>query len=530
MAASKKHAMCAVWLLISALALVEAKRSEQTYTLSSDTQGTAAAHALAGRGSKQEKGVRCPEGLTPDQHEKVCYSQQFEKSTTSSLWSSTGSDAPLVFQVAGGVYMVESQFLAELAVAFTDETMKLEVANSLAEEEMRRNSSFRDLVSQQAAKEHGTLHNLKHDLEPGFFILEHTAEHLVLEGLAIGFHALEHAAHTGAVIGGASMEVFFGVVGQALHFVLAEVLPILIPIQAAFMAWQVRKHYKHETHHAKNFTAHLVLKSDCMIEKLENYIGSNHLTLKASIPDMCTADVADHLEEQIQRTMSAQVEVFQMLASIGRCLWPHNQRAWSKIGCVESLYFKVLQHDGKSGILYSALSFMAYYGYRVDELLEAPYFGQWYQEEFGIGHHAEGVSLLPKMLEFKDKPLPERLPICMQLMATHRAFERTFVRLKDAVRVWMQSFSRTLTKVNMRSSWLPCKRVFFKASKFEEKGVCKNEDWHIGHGALEHTVEEDHACERAADFTGSLWPETTKKSKKEQKEKKAKEDEEKKQH
>eukprot|EP00931_Biecheleriopsis_adriatica_P024422 TRINITY_DN15223_c0_g1_i2.p1 TRINITY_DN15223_c0_g1~~TRINITY_DN15223_c0_g1_i2.p1 ORF type:complete len:235 (-),score=47.87 TRINITY_DN15223_c0_g1_i2:42-719(-) len=208
--------------------------------------------------------------------------------------------------------------------------------------------------------------------------------------------------------------------------------------------------------------------------------------------------------------MQAKVEVFKMLASIGRCLWPHNKRAWSKVNCIEASYFELLQHDGQSGILYSVLSFMAYYGHRVDELLEAPYYGQWYQEEFGIENHAEGISLLPRMLEVKDKPLADRLPVCMQLMATHRAFERTFERMKDAIRIWMQTFARSFMKGSIRGSWFPCKKVFYKMSDFEDNGMCKHKDWHIGHGKVEHAVVEDNACEQAAAFKGSLWPETEK--------------------
>jgi len=303
------------------------------------------------------------------------------------------------------------------------------------------------------------------------------------------------------------LEVAAGAVAEALTFIAADVLPVLIPIQAAFMIWQVRRHYKHMTHHSKEFTQHMVLKSDCMIAKLSDHTLGNGLTLKEDIGELCTADFASELEQQIQAVTRAKIEVFEQIASIGRCLWPHGDRHREKVECIETIYFKLLQYNGKSGILYSILAFMAYYGYRVDELLTDPFYRHWYQEEFGIENHAADVSLLPQLLKVKDEPLVKRLPVCMQLMATHRAFEMTFVRMKGALRVWMQSFARSFRHASMRVTWWPCQKVFHSMADFDE-GMCKHEDWHIGHGKAEEDMNETLPCVKAVAYTGSLWPET----------------------
>jgi len=178
------------------------------------------------------------------------------------------------------------------------------------------------------------------------------------------------------------------------------------------------------------------------------------------------------------------------------------------------VYFKLLQSEGKSGILYSALSLMAYYGFRVDELLAEPFYGKWYEEEFGIDPPAQQLSFLPQLQKVAKKPLEERLPVCMELMATHRAFERTFERIHGAITVWMQSFSRDIQFTNVRASWWPCQKVFYKIADLD-KGMCKHSDWVTGSGQDEHAIDEQHACKQAEVYKGSLWPETSGSHKKE---------------
>jgi len=263
--------------------------------------------------------------------------------------------------------------------------------------------------------------------------------------------------------------------------------------------------------HAEKFTSHLVLKSDCMVTKLEAHLEHQQTLIqqrRKEVSDICTHASCKAMGEQIQRTTRAKIKIFKLLASVGKCLYPHGARSWSKTHCVESVYFKLLQSEGKSGILYSAFTLMAYYGFRVDELLAEPFYGKWYEDEFGIKPPTHQVSFLSQLHAVASKPIEDRLTVCMEMLATHRAFERTFERIHSAITVWMQSFSRDLQFSNVRASWWPCKRVFYKIAD-SDKGMCKHFDWLTGRGQNEHAIDERHACKQAEVYTGSLWPETS---------------------
>jgi len=243
-----------------------------------------------------------------------------------------------------------------------------------------------------------------------------------------------------------------------------------------------------------------------MITQLKGTAAS--MKLQPIVGEVCGDNFMADLEKQIHATNKAKLELFETLASLGRCTWPHGDRAWSKVNCVETMYFKLLQSDGQSGILYSALAFMAYYGFRLDELTDQPFFEQWYEREFGIKKQAETVSLLPTLIKTKGMEIGKKLPVCLQTLATHRAFERTFQRLNEAIQVWMRSFARELIGVSIRTTWWPCQKVFYKIGDESQDGFCKSFDWKQGHGRDEIPIDESKACEKAEEFTGSLWPET----------------------
>jgi len=400
--------------------------------------------------------ISCPAGLEPNDTSKLCsYPDTSWRYSTYAMGAMGGAPIPLIFttyskskllfnHTTGGTFLTSSQFTAELAAAFTDKKAMYKVGNSLAQEEMKRNETFAKLVSEQSAEEHSGFHQLEENLKPGFFVVEHAVEHAVVEGLEIGFHALAHAADHGVVFGeefllhafGVELaEVALGTAGVAA-FVLEWVFPVLLPLQAGVMVWQVRSHFKERTHHAKNFTSHLVLKSECMITTLENALELGQL--QPIVGEVCGNGFHGDLQRQLFATGRAKLRLFNTLADLGRCLYPHGDRAWSKINCVESMYYKLLQSKGQAGMLYGILSFMAYYGFRLDELATKPFFEKWYQEEFGIQKEANTVSLMPELVKVKDQGIAERWPVCMQMMSTHRAFERTFQRMNAALKIWMR--------------------------------------------------------------------------------------------
>jgi hypothetical protein len=220
------------------------------------------------------------------------------------------------------------------------------------------------------------------------------------------------------------------------------------------------------------------------------------------VGEVCGERLQTDLGKQIRATFLAKMELYETLASLGSCLYPDGHREWSKINCVETMYFDLLQENGQSGILYSALAFLAYYGFRLDELEGDNLYATWYEREFGIKQVAnETMSLMPKLIAARDLPIGQKWPVCNQILATHRAFERTFQRLNSAIQVWMRSFARDKIGPSIRSSWWPCKKVFYKIWDESQQGFCKHFDW-------EEPIDEGLACEQSEKFKGSLWPET----------------------
>jgi len=464
-------------------------------------------------GFRIRKRRKCPQGLL--ENSSVCIFP-FETGEAVSEIFKSFSNAKLLFNIssAGGTYLLDKQFISELSAAFTDERAQYHVGNSLAHIEAERNATFAALITKQTANESSAYHGLEENLKPGFFVVEELLKHGAVEGLEVGFHALAHAAEHGVVFGEAFLasafglemaEVAAGAAGVAA-FALHWILPVLLPIQTAAVAWQVRSHFKFQTHHTKNFSTRLVFKTDCMEGLLKSSDpGSSLVPL---VGEVCGEDFHADLQTQVRAALQAKLELFETLGSLGRCLWPHGERSWSKVNCAENVYFRLLQSNGHSGILYGALTFMAYYGFRLDELTGQPTFEEWYDREFGIKREAATVSMVPRLASMKDLDIEGKWPVCMQMLATHRAFERTFQRLKQAVQVWMRSFARDLRGVSIRNTWWPCQKVFYSIKNESQRGFCKHEDFLVGHGKDEHTIDESHACKKSEEFSGSLWPET----------------------
>jgi len=420
--------------------------------------------------------------------------------------------------------MIESQFIAEMAVAFSDPGLQKFLSDVLADEELKRNATFRAMYKQKCEVDSG-YEGLQSNFAPGFFLLEEVVEGLLFKGIASAFGGMEFVACHGAKLSSRTLLTTLASVSQTAASFMGELflLENLWMIEFGLSMWAYRDVLKEQTHRAKNFTSHLALKSSCMIQKLKEDILKESTVshtngyegiLKQDVQDVCSKGMELELENQIQRSTKAKTEVFEQLVSIGKCLYPHGDRAWSKTDCVSAIYFNLLQYEGKSGIMYEALSFMAYYGFGVDELLREPLYGKVYKEEFGIESNATGISMLSMLRKVKNESYSERWPVCVAVMATHRAFEQTFIRIRAGLKIWMQTFARATRFMHPRSSWWPCGGVFNKvgapyaAEKQPALEMCKHYDFKVGHGKEEHDIDLTNACTTSSTFKGPLWPET----------------------
>jgi hypothetical protein len=354
-------------------------------------------------------------------------------------------------------------------------------------------------------------HALGTNFKPVEFLAVHAGLHIGLEVVAHGLEMAAHssmftAAHVGLEVAASTIPIL----GLALF------APML-----AYDSYTAYHHYKWKTHHAKEFAGRIVLKADCMEEKIvikEADAEKSEGFLKKEVGEVCGRKQEVMLSKQIQRANFELVRLLQTIESVGRCLWPHGDRRWSKANCVQAIYMPMRGQDGTVGMLFGALSSAATYARSADALLEKPVYGDSFKTIFGIDL-PQDTTHMQMIHNFTLGNLTDRIVGCMAIVAEHRAFERLFERLNTGVEIWTRTFARALSHRDMRTLSYSqiCKRVFNKLPEEDgedDLGMCKDEQFSTGHGEEERIFGEDHPCEneRELDFgtrdnDTMLWPE-----------------------
>lgn len=466
-------------------------------------------------------GDYCPEGLSsngsddslvcmytgtlPGDDENWLYNQDPEK--CEDVFEGRVSKFPLIFYDVSyaGSFNSQAQFMDELGQAMKDGDVLQEIAGELGELEMKKNKTFADAFAHMLHNGHELGNNFK----PVEFLLVHA-------GLHVGLHAVEHGLHVAAhaaIHGAAEFAVAIPIIGWAL------IAPMLM-----YDTYTAFHHYKAKTHHAKDFAARLVLKSDCM-EKTIQITKEDALKqdfLKPQFWEVCGQNHATMLAKQVQRANFEMVKMLGTFEEVGRCLWPHGKRAWSKANCVEAIYEPLRASKGKAGMLFGAIASAASYAQTVDSILSKPAYGNEFRDRFGVDIPANVSVEVELLANLTKEDVVDRVIGCMSILAAHRAFERLFQRLTLGIKIWMQTYARELTNRDMRTLTYAkvCKRVFHKVKFIDHARVggtdiCKDEQFIVGHGDGEEHIAEDHPCKREAELDfgeggiegAQLWPE-----------------------
>jgi len=455
-------------------------------------------------------GFSCPKGLRANATTRVCYfdlDADFGKQSgvqdalADSIFESTGSLVPLSFKEAkyGGGILVEEQFLSEMSAAMESNTMKDKIIRSLMLLEMKENTTFRQEVHKFVQGVHGVAENIK----PAEFLFVHAGLHVALEGTAHGLaHLSLHAAEVGIAEIAAVAAGFVPVVGWALF----------VPM-AAYDAYAAHQHYIQKTHHAKNFASRLVMKSDCMEERaaVTPAMASSDF-LKKDFVEVCGLEAGTSLAAQVQRSMYHMRMLFEAIEDVGRCIWPHGERRWTKANCAAAIYMPLREKNRKPGLLFEAIAFSASYAALVDDIVATPIYTDLFSEYFGINLPPQ-ASLTASLDTIGQSSAEDKVMACMSVVATHRAYERLFMRFASAVKIWMHTFARDIVHLDVRTRHFgPCRRIFYSFDE-RDKGMCKNVEFKIGHGKDEREIIESNPCEKARKLTfgegmssRGLWP------------------------
>lgn len=236
--------------------------------------------------------------------------------------------------------------------------------------------------------------------------------------------------------------------------------------------WEKEKQsFVEKAEHVDTYLTRLTLRSACVANA--TYLEKEVLEAVADdwladhVFDTCGAEVSVTLAKQMQRTNVALAHLFQSMATIGQCMIPRGESANAMVQCANNLYTPLREVRGESGILFEALSFAALYADVADELLIEPQYGHIIEEKFGgslveaIQSEANELREMNVLWNLKGDEEPEvRAEACLSMVATHRAFERTFQKLAKSMEVWLRTWGRKRFSANVHTSWQPCKKVF----------------------------------------------------------------------
>lgn len=311
------------------------------------------------------------------------------------------------------------------------------------------------------------------DFAPVEFVAEHLEEHLVIEGLALGLTALSEAALHGGLASAAfaleEVAVGFEVVGAVLSS------PIVLGLSALHTANRFRIHFREKDERARSFSVGLVSKSDCIMSKVtlhhDDILSPQNDLFIPEYTAVCGRDMESRLAEQMVKTNTALLDMFAEFKDMGKCFFPEGPRSWSKSNCVHAIYEPLRAYEGDIGILYSAFAFAAAYGHESDELFSKPVYAEWFERYFDITM-PQTDNTRTELNRVAGAPAQAKVTTCLTIEATHRAFERLFVRIKSALKIYAHTFARARLHVSLRTIQHPCRRVF-RAWDQRAEGMCK---------------------------------------------------------
>jgi len=425
-----------------------------------------------------EWAFRCPHGLEANVTARTCIyrGEMFEDPDAgmTEAWAG-GSDHPLIFKSWGGLENAEAELIAELQFMLTQPAF---VSHFVGQAMAHHHATSGVTADLEGFVE--TLEEHSENLAAVEFIAHHAVQHLVIESLAVGLTTLAEAAMHGG-IGLAAHALEGTAVGlEVLGTFLAN--PVILGYTAVHTALQLREHFRSKDERSRSFAVGLVSKADCIASKITLHRGSlvddqDHLRdQNFFVPEfrqVCGHSSELQLVEQMVKTNAAMIELFNEFKGIGKCIFPEGPRAWSKSNCVHAIYENLRSHDGESGILYSSFALAAAYGQETDEILSKPIYSEWFERYFNISMpHSRDVQ--EDLVRARDASnVQRRATTCISVVGLHRAFERVFVRLKTALKLYMHTFARSKVHFSTRTIQYPCRRVF---REFEDRveGLCKD--------------------------------------------------------
>jgi len=360
----------------------------------------------------------------------------------------------------GGVINVQALMADSMAAAIQDVSLRQPVVDAV--KQLWTNDKV-TLKERWAHFKH-TGHQLEEGMPAVHFIAEHGLEHVVIDLIV---HALHAAFHGAAWVG--ALEVL----GHALA------CPMVLGLQGLMVWVQVQHNFMKAWYSTSKIAVAMTQKFDCLSERLTFRTSDFFSSSGSTKPNLFNADVqkicpAVGQKELAQALLDANVALrsfFGTVGSVGRCLYPIGSGSAAKIKCIESIVPQLKISHGKMGLLYSGIALAIIHGKQVDDLLTNDKYGHHIQNIYAVYDVKKPQNIVPKLAAMSELSEGMQSLNCVSLIATQRAYAEAFVKLEQALQVWMRSYARDSWIANVQTTWYPCARIMNKLSD-TKSGMC----------------------------------------------------------
>mmetsp|Transcript_54386 Transcript_54386/g.126932 ORF Transcript_54386/g.126932 Transcript_54386/m.126932 type:complete len:458 (-) Transcript_54386:54-1427(-) len=321
------------------------------------------------------------------------------------------------------------------------------------------------------------LHDIEKALPTTVFVAEHSLEHFLIHGIAHTFHFAAHSLSHG---GNAAAEVFaaLSVGTEALGSALGS--PFLFSMQVLLLYVQITTKKLDAWGKTASIANAIVQKSNCLNERFHwtkfDVVDSRGMAqkglFKEEIQGLCGKTTLGELaKESLEATKQLQ-KMFSQMASVGRCLYPAKYKS-EKVTCIEAVIPNLRMSHGEVGLFHAALSLANAFATSTDALLVRKHFGSYLDNLFNL-NFPSAPDVIGEVTKVAKESPPMKAVSCVALVASQRAYAKSFAHLAEAIPTWFQTFAREMFKPGFSSSWHPCSKIF---NPMEDSSTCNQEHY-----------------------------------------------------
>mmetsp|Transcript_62147 Transcript_62147/g.115307 ORF Transcript_62147/g.115307 Transcript_62147/m.115307 type:complete len:459 (+) Transcript_62147:82-1458(+) len=376
------------------------------------------------------------------------------------------------FTMAGSIN-AQAVFVEEIANAIEDPKLLGPIMAEVEGIWEEHEETAREMVKEYMH----VLHEIEKALPTTVFVAEHTLEHFLIHGIAHTFHhaahALSHGGHAGAELFGA-LSVGTEAIGSALGS------PFIMSMQILLLYVQVTMKKLDAWEESANIANAMIQKSNCLSQRLhwrdfdvlDGQGRAQKGFFKEDIVGMCGKDTLAELAAETLKANKELQRMFAAIADVGRCLYPAKYKS-EKVSCIEAIIPSLRETHGEVGLLHAALSLANAFGATTDSLIANEKFGSHIDTMFNLEFPPAPDSVAQvKKLAAASPPL--KAVSCVALVASQRAFAKSFALLTEAIPVWMRTYARGMFKPGFSTEWHPCRAVF---NPLEDASTCNKEHY-----------------------------------------------------